>query len=62
MVRKCLLESMTKPKSLTMQKDASSTKDAGKLKKKQAGLRPNVSAGHKVSDIRFAMEGSQSSL
>ena len=36
--------------------DASSTKEAGSLKKKQAGLRPNVSAEHKVLGIRLAME------
>ena len=36
--------------------DASSTKDAGKLEKKRAGLHPNVSAGHGVSKVRLAME------
>ena len=36
--------------------DASSTKEAGSLKKKQVGLRPNVSAEHKVLGIRLAME------
>ena len=36
--------------------DASSTKEAGNLEKKQAGLHPNVSAVHDVSGIRLAME------
>ena len=36
--------------------DASSTKEAGNLQKKQAALRPNVSAEHKVLGIRLAME------
>ena len=36
--------------------DASSTKEAGSLKKKQVRLRPNVSAEHKVLGVRLAME------
>ena len=36
--------------------DTSSTKEAGNLEKKRAGLHPNVSAVHDVSGIRLAME------